>query len=972
MEPETVHGFELVWKKDIRELDGRVSLYRYQKNGAELLSVENSDENKVFGITFRTPPTDSTGVAHILEHSVLCGSRKYPLKEPFVELLKGSVQTFLNALTFPDKTCYPVASQNVQDFYNLIDVYLDGVFYPRLSPEILAQEGQHLKWHEQQGELFYQGVVYNEMKGAYSSPDSLLSESSQQSLFPDTPYGLDSGGHPEKIPELSYEQFKTFHQTHYHPSNARIFFYGDDDPDRRLKLVAEYLQDFEKIGLDSNISLQPRFLEPVQTEVFSPAEDEQGKGCMLTVNWLLDVGTNSELNILLNMLDALLISMPASPLRKTLLDSGLGEDLAGVGLESDLRQMYFSTGMKGVSDKDLPRVEALILSTLKDLAKQGFDPGLVEAAVNSVEFELRENNTGSMPRGLLIMFRALSTWLYNADPTLLLTYEQHLEAIKGRLASKEPVFEQLVEQLLVRNNHRSTVVLKPDLVKGRELERREKSRLQEISIGLGVREKEAIRQRAEALKKLQEQPDSPEELAKIPRLKIEDLEPEPKLIPLEEIQCKEATILYHDLFTSDVVYLDLAFDLQGLPQKYIGYVPLFGRALTEMGTETEDFAALDQRIQARTGGIHPEPFASSLEVKDEQSVYLFLRGKVMLEKIQELTAILSDVLNTVHLDDPIRFKQIVLEEKSRMEQRLIPAGHQVVNLRLRSKFNLSDWFNEHVNGVSYLLFLRFLLEKISRNWSDVLSDLMEIKACLINKKSLLLNLTVQESGCKKVLPRLEELVHSLPEKNIEARQWLVDCEADWEGLQIPSRVNYVGKGLDLYSRGYVFQPSCLVVNRYLRSTWLWDKLRVQGGAYGAFGIMDRLSGVLSFVSYRDPNIQRTLQVYDQTASFLEKAGLDPAEIEKGVLGTIGDLDRYQLPDAKGMTSLIRYLVNDTYAKQVDRRNKIFQTGQHDFQQFAGWVSEIKEHGKVVVLGDESQLFQAVEQGLSLDHVWKVL
>ena len=972
MERETDYGFELVWTKDIKELQGRACLYRYRKNGAELLSIENMDENKVFGISFRTPPKDSTGVAHILEHSVLCGSRQYPLKEPFVELLKGSVQTFLNALTFPDKTCYPVASQNIQDFYNLIDVYLDAVFYPLISPEILAQEGQHLEFDEQQSSLFYQGVVYNEMKGAYSSPDSLLSEFSQQSLFPDTPYGLDSGGHPEKIPELTYAQFKEFHRTHYHPSNARIFFYGDDDPEKRLAQLDQYLKDFEKIDIDSNISLQPRFSEPRRSEVFYPSDDERGKGCMLTLNWLLDVSTNSELNILLNILETLLIDMPASPLRKILLDSGLGEDLAGVGLESDLRQMYFSTGMKGVAQKDLSRLEELILETLSHLADTGFDHGMVEAAVNSVEFDLRENNTGSMPRGLVVMFRALSTWLYNGDPVQLLAYEQHLEAVKGRLAGGERVFEQLVEQLLVQNNHRTSVILKPDMDKGRELERRERSKLNQMLLRLDDTEIKDISQRAKQLKELQERPDSAEDLAKIPRLKVEDLDPKAPRIPMDEIDCRDGKVLYHDLLTNGIVYLDLVFDLQSLPQKYLGYVPLFGRALTEMGTETEDFETLDQRIQSRTGGIHPETFASSLEDSDEQTACLFLRGKVMLEKVRELTAIFSDVLNGVRLDNPDRFKQIVLEEKSRMEQKLIPAGHQVVNTRLRSKFSLPDWFNEHVNGISYLLFLRFLAEKITGNWPEVLSDLEHVKEQLINRKSLLLNLTVDEAGFKEVMPRVEDLLSELPEREVEMRKWLVDCEFDYEGLQIPSRVNYVGKGVDLYRLGYVFQPSCLVVNRYLRSTWLWDKLRVQGGAYGAFSIMDRLSGVLSFVSYRDPNIQETLKVYDQTASFLEKGNLDRDEIEKGVIGTIGDLDRYQLPDAKGMTSLIRYLVNDTLEKQQDRRTKILNTSREDFLQFASWLSRIKDHGKVVVLGDESQLSKAVENGLRLDHVWKVL
>ena len=972
MEPETDFGFELVWEKDIKELGGKVSLYRYRKNGAELLSVENSDENKVFGISFPTPPPDSSGVAHIVEHSVLCGSRKYPLKEPFVELLKGSVQTFLNAMTFPDKTCYPVASQNVQDFYNLIDVYLDAVFHPLIPPEVLAQEGHHLEWDEERSSLVYQGVVYNEMKGAYSSPDSLLTELSQQSLFPDTAYGLDSGGHPERIPELRYEQFLEFHRTHYHPSNAKIFLYGDDDPRKRLAILDAYLQEFDHLEMNAIPGLQPRFTKPRRMEAFYPADENNGQGCRLTMNWLLDVTTHAELNILLHILETLLIGMPASPLRKTLLDSGLGEDITGIGLESDLRQMYFSTGMKGVARENVGALEDLILKTLQELHEQGFDPKMVEAAINSVEFDLKEKNTGSMPRGLMDMFRALSTWLYGGDPTLLLQHEDLLTAVKNRVHSGERVFEKLLAECFLQNQHRSTLILKPDPEKGRELEKRESRKLQQQALALSSRDKETINQEARALRELQETPDSPDALAKIPRLSIGDLDQNAPVVPLEKMEREQGTILYHELFSNDIVYLDVAFDFKTLPQKFLGYVPLFGRALTEMGTETEDFVSLDQRIQSRTGGIHPETFASPVDGSDEQAAYIFWRGKVMLEKVQELTGIFADVFDKVRLDDPVRFKQIVLEEKARMEQRLIPGGHQVVNTRLRAKFSETDWVHEHMNGVSYLLFLRFLLEKIEGNWPAVLADLETVRERLVNRRSCLINVTTDAESFQKVLPWIESLLSGLPEREVQIQKWLMDCEYGSEGLQTPSRVNFVGKGLDLFGQGYVFQPSSLVVVRYLRSTWLWDKLRVQGGAYGAFSIMDRLSGVLSFVSYRDPHILNTLNVFDETASFLEQQALDASEIEKGVIGTIGDMDRYLLPDAKGLQSMIRYLIQDTDAKRQARREQILATGKHDFQEFGSWVSALKDAGQVVVLGDESRLAQAEKEGLAFSHLWKVL
>jgi Zn-dependent M16 (insulinase) family peptidase len=459
-----LHGFERIREQDIPELKTKAELFQHAKTGAELLSLVNKDENKVFGITFRTPPTDSTGVAHILEHSVLCGSRKYPVKEPFVELLKGSLQTFLNAMTYPDKTCYPVASQNLQDFYNLIDVYLDAVFYPRISPFIFQQEGWHLELENLDEPLIYKGVVFNEMKGAYSSPDSRLAEYSRQSLFPDNPYGFDSGGDPRHIPALTFDQFKAFHQKYYHPSNARIYFYGDDDLTERLRLANDYLKDFERMEIDSTIPLQKRFDRPERlTQSFAAGGDDgrESKG-MVTLNWLLDVSTHRDMNLAFHILEYILLGMPGSPLRKSLIESKLGEDLAGGGLGSELYQIYFSTGLKGVDIKEADRIEALILETLIRLVKDGIDPHTVEAALNTIEFTLRENNTGGFPRGLLLMLRALNTWLYGGDPLALVAFEAPLEAVKSSLASKESFFEEMIDRFFLDNPHRTTLILKPD------------------------------------------------------------------------------------------------------------------------------------------------------------------------------------------------------------------------------------------------------------------------------------------------------------------------------------------------------------------------------------------------------------------------------------------------------------------------------------------------------------------------------
>jgi Zn-dependent M16 (insulinase) family peptidase len=601
------HGFEKVWVRETPELRTRAELLRHSKTGAEMLSLSNDDENKVFGITFRTPPLDSTGVAHILEHSVLCGSRKFPVKEPFVELLKSSLKTFLNAMTYPDKTCYPVASQNAKDLYNLVDVYLDAVLYPRLNPFVFQQEGWHFEVEEANGSLLYKGVVFSEMKGAYSSPENLLAELSQQSLFPDTPYGFDSGGNPDEIPRLTFDLFKAFHETYYHPSNARIYFYGDDDPEDRLRIVNEYLKDFEYRKVDSAVIRQRRLDQPRRmTRAFaSGGNGEHGGKGMLTLNWLLEETLDAELNLAFHMLEYILLGMPGSPLRKALIDSKLGEDLAGEGLGSDIREMYFSTGLKGMDPEKADRVEALILDTLSSLVTKGIDPHNVEAAQNTLEFTLRENNTGSYPRGLALMLRSLSTWLYDGDPLALIAFESPLESLKKKISTNRNLFEEMVDRYFLKNPHRTRLLLRPDPGMAKKQEESEKQRLADIRASMNPSDFDQVLATAAELKEIQTTPDSPEALATVPTLKLSDLSRFNKTIPLLPLKEKEAEILYHDLFTSGIAYLDLGFNLHALPQRTLPYLPLFGRALLEMGTETEDFVALSQRISRKTGGIRP-------------------------------------------------------------------------------------------------------------------------------------------------------------------------------------------------------------------------------------------------------------------------------------------------------------------------------------------------------------------------------
>lgn len=976
---ENSHGFELIREEEIAELNTRARLFRHLKTGAELLSLENDDENKSFGISFRTPPADSTGLPHIMEHAVLGGSRKYQVKEPFVELVKGSLNTFINAVTFPDFTTYPVASQNLQDFYNLIEVYLDAVFYPLITQHHLEQEGWHYELENPDDPLIYKGVVFNEMKGAYSSPDNLLYRYSRQSLFPENIYGLDAGGDPKEIPNLTYEQFRRFHQTFYHPSNARIFFYGDDDPEERLRLLDSYLREFEMQAVDSAVPLHPPFAEPQRfTFPYSvdPGDDTTRKH-MIQLNWVLPENNNPELTMALSVLSYALVSTPASPLRKALIDSGLGEDLTGGGLSTHGRQMTFAVGLKGVAAADVDRVETLILETLETLATDGLEDEMVEAAVNTIEFSLRENNTGSFPRGLSLMFRALSTWLYDRDPLAMLFYEAPLTAVKERLQGGKDYLSRLIRHHLLQNPHRVTVILRPDPDLRQQEEAAELERLAQIRAGMSEADIQAIIQNSRELKRRQETPDPPEALAALPMLTLADLDRENKLIPLEVSQAHEATILYHDLFTNGIVYLDVGFNMRALPPALLPYVSLFGRALLEMGTETEDFVKLSQRIGRKTGGIHHATLVSAADgngipSSSETAAWFFLRGKATMDNTQEMLDILRDILLTVKLDNQERFRQIVLKAKAGKEAGLIPGGHSVVNTRLRSYFHPAEWASEQMGGLDYLFFLRRLADAIENDWPSVLSHLEEIRRLVINRQGMVCNVTLDTANWAQFEPQLNHFLTTLPTGPVEASPWSAPVTRTPEGLVIPAQVNYVGKGANLYELGYEMDGSIFVITNYLRTTWLWEKVRVQGGAYGGFCSFDRRSGVFSYLSYRDPNLLQTLENYDRTADFLRQVDISQDELAKNIIGTIGSIDAYQLPDAKGYTSMVRYLLGESDESRQQLRDEVLSTTTDDFRAFADILARIKESGLVVVMGSPEAITAANEAGGGWLNITKVM
>lgn len=976
------YGFDKVSEQFIQECKSKAVLYKHKKTGAEVMSVSNDDENKVFGIVFRTPPKDSTGIPHILEHSVLCGSRKYPLKEPFVELLKGSLHTFLNAFTYPDRTCYPVASTNTKDFYNLVDVYLDAVLFPKCVEDFqtFQQEGWHYELNNPSEDISYKGVVFNEMKGVYSQPDNILGRTAQQALFPDNTYGVDSGGDPKVIPKLTFEEFKEFHRKYYHPGNARIWFYGDDDPNERLRILNEYLDLFDTSPASSESKVEPQklFSNPVRIVEKYPA----GKGGdlrkkhMVCLNWLLsDKPLDLETELTLGFLDHLMLGTPASPLRKILLESGLGDAIVGGGMEDELLQPQFSIGLKSVSEDDIHKVEELVMSTLKSLAEEGFNSEAVEASMNTIEFSLRENNTGSFPRGLSLMLRSIGKWIYDMDPFEPLKYEKPLMALKARIAEEgsKAVFSPLIEKYILNNPHCVTVEMQPDPEKASHDEAVEREILEKVKAGMTEEDLAELARATQELRLKQETPDPPEALKSVPSLSLLDIPKEPIHVPIEIGVINDVKVLRHDLFTNDVLYTEIVFDMSSVKQDLLPLVPLFCQSLMEMGTKDMDFVQLNQLIGRKTGGISVYPFTSSVRGKEYPCSHIIVRGKAMAGCAEDLFNLVNCILQEVQFTDQQRFKQFVSQSKARMENRLRGSGHGIAAARMDAKLNTAGWIAEQMGGVSYLEFLQALEEKVDQDWIGISSSLEEIRKSLLSRKGCLINMTSEGKNLMNSEKYVSKFLDLLPSSSsVEKTTWNGQLSSENEAIVIPTQVNYVGKATNIYDTGYQLKGSAYVISKYISNTWLWDRVRVSGGAYGGFCDFDTHSGVFSFLSYRDPNLLKTLDVYDGTGDFLRQLEMDDDTLTKAIIGTIGDVDAYQLPDAKGYSSLLRYLLGVTEEERQKRREEILSTSLKDFKEFADAIEAAKHKGVVVAVASPDDVDAANKEHPNFFQVKKAL
>ncbi len=960
-------GFELEKDVEIDEIRSRAKLFKHTKTGARLLSITNDDENKVFGISFKTPPKDSTGVAHILEHTVLRGSRKYPVKEPFVELMKGSLNTFLNAFTYPDKTCYPVASQHLQDFYNLIDVYLDCVFYPLLKKDAFETEGWHYELNTPEDPLTYKGIVFNEMKGVFSDPRRIVNYRSMETLLPDTLYALSSGGDPLHIPDLSYEQFIEFHRAYYHPTNSYSYFWGNDPEEHRLVIMDQWFSQFNYVEPKSNISLQQRLETPRSFSFPYPAGDspEEFSKSRVVVNWMLEQTTdNPTLDLAFLILSHVLVGTQASPLKKALIDSGLGEDLEnGIDSEDDLVQKCFSTGLSGVIKDNITRIEPLVLSTLRRLVSEGIDTNTLAASMNTIEFALRErkdffNTSNLLPPGLFLMVRALGTWIHGGDPIDRLAFERPLQEIKNALTQNPRYFENLIQRHFIENPHRVTVTLTPDSTFSPQRQETESKALTDRKIRMTQEEVRGIVEHTEYLKSLRDIPDPPEHLASIPRIRTADLPRENQRIPSETISGDDGTISVHDVPTNGIVYIDVGFNLGYLSQELIPYVPLFGQALLGMNTDQKTYMQLSQEIGKHTGGIVTETFSKAHVETHEAVSWMFIRGKSLMSQGHELLELLAEMCMKTRFDDKERFRQLVLQRKVELESLLSPKGHHMVYRRLRAMNNEAGLIDEFMNGFEQLFFVRKLLENIESDWSMVLRSLERVRQELIHQQGCVVNITADRVSHDSIRLLAGQWVHRLPSPVREEQVRTFPKLAPQEGFSMPSQVNYVGAVYDLSRVGYQEHGSSLVVQLLLRTTWLWDRVRVRGGAYGGMVLFDRVIGRLYFFSYRDPNLTNTLQIYRQTGEFLEHSSLSQSELDNQIVAAIGEIDDYLLPDEKGFQSLQWFLTGNSDERRQRMRDQIFSTSIDEVREFGSLLTKSYANEHIVVLGSREALVGA--------------
>ncbi len=954
--------YDVIKTEEIADIKSTGTLLIHKKSGARVMILENEDENKVFNIAFRTPPADSTGVAHILEHSVLCGSRKFPSKDPFVELAKGSLNTFLNAMTYPDKTMYPIASCNMQDFCNLMEVYVDAVFYPNIytKEEIFRQEGWSYVLEKPEDEIIYNGVVYNEMKGAFSSPDDVLDREILNSLYPDTPYGIESGGDPKNIPDLSYEEFLAFHKKYYHPSNSYIYLYGDMDMEERLSwLDREYLSKFDADQVESEITMQPAFAEVKEldkTYSISNMEEEEDN-TYLAYNWSVGDVLDADLSAAMSIVEYVLLEAPGAPLKQALLDASVGKDIEG-SYDSGVRQPYFSVIAKNSNQEQKEQFVHIIRTVLQEQVEKGLEERTILAGINNLEFKLREADFGHFPKGLMYGIDAFDSWLYDEkEPFLYLKQIQSCEFLKSKLGTG--YYEELIQKYLLDNTHASLIVMRPEKGLTAREEERVKEKLAAYKASLTEEEIQQMIEKTKKLRVFQETPSTKEELEKIPLLQLSDIRKETAPIYNHPIDVDGTLLLHHELDTNGIAYLNVMFDAKKLSPQQLSYLGILKCVLGMVDTQNYDFHELSNEINIQSGGIYPvsDVFADMANPGDYASAFE-MKAKVLYDKIDFAFDMIEEILFTSSLEKEKRLYEILARLKSRLQVRLTSAGHSTAATRAMAHFSPVSAFNERTGGVA----LYELVESIETHFEDkkgeLVDNLQKLLSALLVQEGLMVSLTSEKEVLSKVEERIRRLRGKLPHRteNDETKQSSdsILIPQSNEGLMTASQVQYVALAGNFRQYGCQYNGALRILRTIMGYEYLWTNIRVQGGAYGCMSGFGK-TGDTYLVSYRDPNLGRTLDVYRGISDYLKNFTVDERDMCKYIIGTISESDTPMNPSAKGNRSLNAWMSHVTEEDLQKERDQILGASQRSIRALEPLLRAVLEHGNICVIGGEQKI-----------------
>jgi Zn-dependent M16 (insulinase) family peptidase len=953
-EGSTYFGFKLIEKRFVEEINTDCYLFEHVKSGARLLKFATNDANKTFSIAFKTTPESDSGTPHIMEHSVLNGSKNFPVKSPFDVLAKGSLNTFLNAMTGGDITIYPVASMNDKDYFNLMHVYLDAVFNPLIYDDtrILKQEGWHHELTSENEAVVYKGVVYNEMKGAFSSPTRELGYLIDKNLFPDNSYGFSSGGYPAAIPQLTYEQFLNFHRKYYHPSNSYIFLYGNADLDDELAFINDnYLTDYDKSEDIASIEIQKPFkeLKKVTGYYSVPDGSRTEDKTYLNLSWVIGEGKDQALGMALDVLSDVLVNHESGPIRLALQEAGIGKDVSSYYDGQNQNSLHIR--VQNADPLDIDKFYNIVMNTLQETVEKGIDKEKINGIINRIEFRLREGDDAQ--KGLTYIFQAYSGWFYADNPFLSLEWEKPLAEIKKALTSD--LLEKIIEEEILDNPH--TLLLSMEPKPGLENERNKiiAAECAEYKEKLSATEIKTLIKETEELVEYQKREDTQEALATIPLLSIADINPQAEWYPISENKVGDNVELYYDTFTNSIVYTSLLFDARVLPQEMIPYASILTELLGSLNTENYSYGDLDNVLNIHTGGFNAS-LKTYLEGRDDNKMIpkIVVSTKTLNTKVDKLFELTDEILNQTIYSDKDRLKTVLSRHQSRLEDRVKRDGLGYARTRLTSYYSNQGMFNELTTGLEYYWFVTDLVNGFDNNADEIIANLEEAAKLLFNKKNLKVAVTCEKKDLEYFNNELETFLNKLSDDRVEARQWTFKFENKNEGFLAASKVQYVLKGYNFKKLGYDWNGKMRVMNQVLSREWLTNQIRVIGGAYGGFCNFSS-SGQVYFGSYRDPNLKETIDNFDASPEFLSEFEPDEDAMTRFIIGTIARMDRPLSPSDEGNLAVNRYLEKVTQEDIQKERDDVLATVPEDIRKMNTLVADILKQNALSVYGNEDKV-----------------